>query len=143
MPRGPQRKNGHNAGEVPPVKGQEAVRQRYHGFFQPFVSTNIMSRKIHVSPSGEMAGECGATINTYEGPDGRTREEGKYLGIMQDSASLILAHGKDAILALAGRGVGVKTASRILAKDVEGKDLLGEILRAEKQFAKTKRFWKR
>lgn len=72
-----------------------------------------------------------------------TKEEEKYLNEMQDSASLILAHGKDAILALAGRGVGVKTASRILRKGVKGKDLLKEILEAEKQFARTKRFWKR
>ncbi len=72
-----------------------------------------------------------------------TKEEEKYLKEMQDSASLILTHGKDAILTLAGRGVGVKTAARILRKGVTGKDLLKEILEAEKQFARTKRFWKR
>jgi ATP-dependent Lhr-like helicase len=72
-----------------------------------------------------------------------TKEEEKYLNEMNDSGSLILTHGKDAILSLAGRGVGVKTASRILRKGVKGKDLLKEILDAEKQFARTKRFWKR
>ena len=72
-----------------------------------------------------------------------TKDEEKYLKEMHDSASLILAHGKDAILALAGRGVGVRTAARILRKGVHGKDLLREILNAEKQFARTKRFWKR
>jgi len=72
-----------------------------------------------------------------------TKEETKYLNEMNDSASLILAHGREAILALAGRGVGVKTASRILRKGLKEKDLLGAILEAEKQFARTKRFWKR
>jgi ATP-dependent Lhr-like helicase len=72
-----------------------------------------------------------------------TKDEEKYLNEMQDSASLILTNGKDAILALAGRGVGVKTASRILRKSVKGKEFLNEILQAEKQFARTKRFWKR
>jgi len=72
-----------------------------------------------------------------------TKEEEKHMDEMKDSASLILANGKDAILALAGRGVGVKTASRILRKNLKGKDLLKAILEAEKQFARTKRFWKR
>jgi len=72
-----------------------------------------------------------------------TKEEMKYLNEMNDSASLILAHGKDAILALAGRGVGVKTSARILRKGLKDKELLKEILEAEKQFARTKRFWKR
>lgn len=72
-----------------------------------------------------------------------SRKEEKYLKEMNDSASLILTSGKDAILTLAGRGVGVKTASRILRKGVRGKELLREILKAEKQFARTKRFWKR
>ncbi|MCD6591230.1 MAG: DEAD/DEAH box helicase [Candidatus Aenigmarchaeota archaeon] len=72
-----------------------------------------------------------------------TKDEEKHLKEMHDSASLILTHGKDAILALAGRGVGVRTAARILRKGVGGKDLLNEILNAEKQFARTKRFWKK
>ena len=72
-----------------------------------------------------------------------TKEEEKRMDEIKDSASLILANGKDAILALAGRGVGVKTASRILRKNLKGKDLLKAILEAEKQFARTKRFWKR
>jgi ATP-dependent Lhr-like helicase len=72
-----------------------------------------------------------------------TKEETKYLNEMNDSASLVLTNGRDAILTLAGRGVGVKTASRILRKGVKEKDLLKEILEAEKQFARTKRFWKR
>jgi len=72
-----------------------------------------------------------------------TKEEEKYLKEMNDSASLILTNRRDAILTLAGRGVGVKTASRILRKGLKEKDLLKEILEAEKQFARTKRFWKR
>ncbi len=71
-----------------------------------------------------------------------TKEEKKHHQQMMDSASLILNHGKDAILALAGRGVGPKTAGRILRKDLKGKDLLKEILKEEKRFARTKRFWK-
>jgi ATP-dependent Lhr-like helicase len=67
----------------------------------------------------------------------------KHYNMIHDSAALVVAHGKDAALVLAGRGIGPQTAARILAKGFKDKDLLNEILQAEKQFAKTKRFWKR
>jgi ATP-dependent Lhr-like helicase len=69
-------------------------------------------------------------------------DERRYAGI-HDSAALIVSHGKEAVLVLAGRGIGPQTAARILRKGLKGKELLKEILNAEKQFAKTKRFWKR
>ncbi|MFH1237167.1 MAG: DEAD/DEAH box helicase [Candidatus Aenigmatarchaeota archaeon] len=70
-------------------------------------------------------------------------DEEKHYNMIHDSASLIVAHGKDAALALAGRGIGAQTAARILRKGRKGNELLNEILQAEKQFAKTKKFWKR
>ncbi len=88
-------------------------------------------------------GEAERLVRKHLKGEKLTKEETKHVNEMNDSASLILAHGKDAILTLAGRGVGVKTAARILRKGVTGKDLLREILEAEKQFARTKRFWKR
>ena len=66
---------------MPPVQGQDAVRELYGGFFQVFVSTVITPQQIHVAPSGEMAWDQGAYVNTLKGPDGQVREEGKYLGI--------------------------------------------------------------
>jgi ATP-dependent Lhr-like helicase len=72
-----------------------------------------------------------------------TDEDERHYNMINNSAGLIVAHGKDAVLALAGRGIGAKTAARILKKGVKGEELLKEILVAEKHFAKTKRFWKR
>lgn len=69
-------------------------------------------------------------------------EEDKHMKMISDSSGIIISHKRDAVICLAGRGVGVKTAGRILRKGVKGDDLLKEILEAEKQFAKTKRFWK-
>ena len=57
-------------------------------------------------------------------------------------ASMISSSGSDAVIALSGRGVGPATAGRILSKMVTGDDLLNEILKAERHYAKTKRFWK-
>ncbi len=69
-------------------------------------------------------------------------EEKKELERMEDSADLVLTYGKKVITALAGRGVGPDTAIRILAKQKENEDdFLKEILNAERNFAKTKRFW--
>ncbi|MBI3412776.1 MAG: DEAD/DEAH box helicase [Candidatus Aenigmarchaeota archaeon] len=58
-------------------------------------------------------------------------------------ADLVMVSGKDAITALAGRGVGYATAARILAKyHSDENDLYKDILAAERQYFKTKRFWK-
>jgi len=58
------------------------------------------------------------------------------------SASLVMAHGRKAVLALMGRGVGEDTAARILRGYHETEeDFLREILGAEVQYARTKRFW--
>ncbi|MBI4167421.1 MAG: hypothetical protein HY515_00540 [Candidatus Aenigmarchaeota archaeon] len=58
-------------------------------------------------------------------------------------ADLVMVSGKDAIHALAGRGVGYATAARILSKyHSDEDDLYKDILTAERQYFKTKRFWK-
>lgn len=71
-----------------------------------------------------------------------SEEEKKKLERMESAADLVLTYGKKVITALAGRGVGPDTAIRILAKQRETKEkFLKDILRAERKFARTKRFW--
>ncbi|MDI6917598.1 MAG: DEAD/DEAH box helicase [Thermoplasmatales archaeon] len=61
---------------------------------------------------------------------------------IRKNANLILSHGKKALLCLAGRGIGVDTASRILRKRYETEEeFLRDILSAEINYARTKRFW--
>ncbi len=58
-------------------------------------------------------------------------------------ADLVMVGGKNAIIALAGRGVGYATTSRILSKyHSDEDDLYRDILAAERQYFRTKRFWK-
>ena len=71
-----------------------------------------------------------------------TQQEKKWLNMTLDSGSLVITYGTDAARALAGRGVGVATAKRILSKQSKGDDLLRDILEAERQYAKNRRFWK-
>lgn len=69
-------------------------------------------------------------------------EDEKHLGMMSDSASLVLSSGRNAVKVLAGRGIGPKTAGRILSKQKREDELLKEILNAEKAYVKTRRFWR-
>ena len=71
-----------------------------------------------------------------------TKEEEELIIRAKRSADLMLAYGKKAAVALAGRGLGPQTASRVLAKmHTEEEDLLRDILEAERTYARTRRFW--
>lgn len=70
------------------------------------------------------------------------KEDTKIYQRLQKNASIVASHGKKAALALQGRGVGVGTAARILAKQHETEeDFLRDILKSEVNYARTKRFW--
>ena len=69
-------------------------------------------------------------------------QEKKELKRLRTNANLVMSHGKAALLALAARGVGANTAARILAKQhTDELELLRDILKAEINYARTKRFW--
>jgi ATP-dependent Lhr-like helicase len=69
-------------------------------------------------------------------------EEKKAIKKMMKSANLVMTHGRKAVLALAARGVGPDTASKILAMPHEDEDdFLAAVLSAEVTFARTKKFW--
>lgn len=57
------------------------------------------------------------------------------------NANIVLSSGKKAVIALAGRGVGPDTASRILGTLTEGDAFYREILKAERTFVQTHRYW--
>lgn len=72
----------------------------------------------------------------------RTEDEQKRVQRAVAAANLVAIYGRDAVLAMAGRGVGPDTAARILRKQHdEEAGLLRDILAAEVQYAKTRRFW--
>ncbi|HLD57703.1 MAG TPA: hypothetical protein VJA47_05320, partial [archaeon] len=83
-----------------------------------------------------------------------TEQENKWLKMTLDSGSLVITYGPVAAKVMAGRGVGVATAKRVLAKHGRddtglqasvhpgnGDDLLTAILDAERQYVKNRRFW--
>src|SRR2546430_208264 len=74
-----------------------------------------------------------------QGTDKESRAKAKRLFT---NASLVMAHGRKAVLALMARGVGEDTAARILRGYHETElDFLRDVLAAEITYARTKRFW--
>ncbi len=66
----------------------------------------------------------------------------KLLDEIRSRARLFTTYRRDALVALAGRGIGTRTASKILADYYSGKkDLIDAIIDAEKTYLRTKRFW--
>jgi len=58
------------------------------------------------------------------------------------SANLVQSHGKQAVIAMAARGVGPHNAARIIAKLRENEDdFYRDILDQERQYARTQSFW--
>ncbi|HKV90438.1 MAG TPA: DEAD/DEAH box helicase [Thermoplasmata archaeon] len=58
------------------------------------------------------------------------------------SAELVANFGERALLALAARGVGPETARRLLSRPYrETRELVAEIVRAERSYARTRAFW--
>ncbi|NLZ30100.1 MAG: DEAD/DEAH box helicase, partial [Methanomicrobiales archaeon] len=57
------------------------------------------------------------------------------------NANIVLSSGKKAVTALVAKGVGPEAASRILATLTEGDAFYREILKAERNYVRTHRFW--
>jgi len=57
------------------------------------------------------------------------------------NANIVLSSGKKAVIALAARGVGPENASRILRSLADGDAFYREILKAERTYIQTHRFW--
>ena len=80
----------------------------------------------------------------------RTSDENKEIKRLHKNASLIISHGKYAVLSLVGRGIGPDTAARILrryniselkkSEELQIK-FLRDILKAELIYARTRGFW--
>jgi ATP-dependent Lhr-like helicase len=69
-------------------------------------------------------------------------EEKEKLSFIKKSADLTIVYDKDAVIAMAGRGIGPQTAARILSKPrFNEDDLFKHILEAERLFIKNKKYW--
>jgi len=70
-------------------------------------------------------------------------DEEKALKRGYKSADLVIASGKKAIIALAARGIGPRSASKVLERSYSRDDyeFYSEIINAEKEYSRTRPFW--
>jgi ATP-dependent Lhr-like helicase len=72
----------------------------------------------------------------------KTEEEQKQTERAYKAASLVQSHGRQAVIALAARGVGPRNAARIINKLRENEDdFYRDILSREREYARTRSFW--
>ena len=134
----------------------DALKKRLLSEEVVMVCMNCRSqRKTHVDslPEKIKCSKCGGVVLAVVQPYLKTHfdilkkgpanvEQRKELKKIYKNANLVMAHGKKAVIALVGRGVGPDTAARILARQHdEESEFLRDILAAEINYARTKRFW--
>jgi len=70
------------------------------------------------------------------------KEDAEKIKKLYKTASLVMANGRRAVIALVARGVGPDTAARLLQRYYRSEEeFLRDILAAEVLYARTKRFW--
>lgn len=70
-----------------------------------------------------------------------TPEEKKKIKQLQQTAILFMSYGRKALIAIAGRGIGPSTATKVLRSSIDEKELITNILKAENMYAKTRQYW--
>ncbi len=63
------------------------------------------------------------------------------ISFMKESAELFLTYGMKAAFVLAGYGVGIRNGKRILADSPNLDEMVRSIIREERKFVRTRRFW--
>ncbi|MDX1747233.1 MAG: helicase, partial [Halobacteriales archaeon] len=109
--------------------------------------------KVRRVPDQPTCPECGATriaalnpwdeeaVKAVRAPE-KDDEQERLTRRAYRAANLVQSHGKQAVVALAARGVGPQNAARIIAKLREDEDdFYRDILERERQYARTKAFW--
>ena len=146
--------------QIPPPTQDQAVLStiKYRISNQDVILACMNCRKWKVRtvvsrvPDIPVCGKCGArliaALKPYEeeqfgiaNKPKKNEEERNIERRLIKNANMVLSSGKKAVLVLSAKGVGPDTASRILGTYTEGDPLYREILKAERNFIKTHKFW--
>jgi len=109
--------------------------------------------KVKRVPDQPACPECGSTRIASLNPwadevvqaiqsDDRDEDQEAMVQRAYKAANLVQSHGKQAVIALAARGVGPQNAARIIANLREDEDdFYRDILQREREYARTRSFW--
>lgn len=82
-------------------------------------------------------------ISKYVRKQKLSKEDKKNFSKLLEKATLFLSFGKKAAIAFSVKGIGVETAKRVLAKYFRDEDdFFEELYNAQKNFLRTRKFWK-
>lgn len=109
---------------------------------KPQLSCKWCGSKLLAPVPPRWAADAEALVKKQKTGKELKEQEQKWANWMADAGSLVAGRGRDAAIALCGRGVGPRTTGRILAKGNTGDELLRDILDAERKYTQTKKFWK-
>ncbi len=144
---------------VPPGEDQAIIESVKHRLDEQDVILACMhcrkwksKTKVARVPDQPVCPVCGArliaALKPYEEPmfaalkkKTLSTEEREAETRMMRNANMVLSSGKKAVAALAGRGVGPEAAARILNTFATGDNFYREILKAERKFVQTHRYW--
>lgn len=145
---------------TPPGEDQAILESVKHRIAETDVVLACMHcKKWHVrTKTGRVPGHpecplCGAkliaVLKPYEEPqflairkEKLNTEETENRRRMMKNANMVLSGGRDAVIALSGRGVGPDAAARILSTFAKEDNFYREILKAERRFVQTHQYWK-
>ncbi len=100
---------------------------------------NCGARRLAVLKRDER--ELMSLYRRYRRGEKLTPEQMRKVRSMQLSGELFLSYGRLAVVAQAGFGTGAETAKRILSRAGGEEGLYREILRAEREYARTRQYW--
>lgn len=111
-------------------------------------SRTVVSRVPEIPQCPKCGARLIAAIKPYEADSydiiakkKKSEEERAIEQRLLRNANIVLSSGKKAVIALSARGVGPENASRILATLSDGDAFYREILKAERTFIQTHRYW--
>ncbi|TRO62001.1 DEAD/DEAH box helicase [Candidatus Bathyarchaeota archaeon] len=127
----------------------DALRVRLEGTKLPlacmYCKTHLGSFTVSSAP--DICPNCGSkflgvlhSLRALRGKD-LSVEEKRDVRSARLSGNLFLSHGRLALLVQAGRGVGPRTAARIIRSCENEAEMLEKLYEAEKTYARTKPFW--
>lgn len=96
-----------------------------------------------MAPMNKYEDKLGSLVKKKKRGRPLTKQETRYMKSAHKAASLVHSYEKMAVLAMNARGVGPRTAERILELNLNEDEFFKEILRAEREFIRTSRFWKK